>query len=128
MTPALRQVQKHIPIWKWGRYWGCGEGIEWTLFLPNPISLMIRSERVFFDCNNYAIRICFLFFSLFVEVNAPWYVKDRMLFFTWYPYKCRSDWSKFQVDVSGPFTFYVKLGTRMYSLRKLIIGFKWHSS
>lgn len=114
MMPTVHTRLRNLPVWRHGSYWGCGEGIEWTLLQPNPISFMIRSERMFFDCNHYAIRICFLFFSFYAEVNMPWYVKNRMFFFSWYPYMCRSDWRMFQLQVISRFTCYVKLETRVH--------------
>jgi hypothetical protein len=83
--PYVRAVRGSIPAWRWGTYWGNGEGIVWTIGRPNPLSLMLRTENALFDANNWAMRICLFVCSLYVEIHMPWYVKDRKFFFAWYP-------------------------------------------
>jgi hypothetical protein len=83
--PDVQAVRHDIPAWRWGTYWGEGEGLEWTLFRPNPISLMLQTENELFDSNNWAMRINLFFCSLYVRIHMPWYVENRKLFIAWYP-------------------------------------------
>lgn len=109
MIPDVRPASRDLPAWRWGIYWGCGEGIEWTLFRRNSVGLMIRTENEFFDCNNYAIRICLLFCSIYMCVHMPWWVRHRILFFCWYPIMPRN------AGISRV-TFYVERGRRYWAL------------